>query len=128
MAQLWIDREDAGWSRVALTGDAWVLTTVTPKALANWKCDSSTVRPTLLVRRARASGSQWVLLAGAEANVRVNGAPMGLASHILQDWDEILVGDAETGSWRRYCFLTTDAQTLQFRFLERRTETLDGAF
>ena len=66
--------------------------------------------------------------AGAEANVRVNGAPMDLTSRILHDGDEILLGDAETDSWRRYCFSTTDAQTLQFRPLERRTETLDGAF
>jgi len=106
MAYLWIEKgKTTQWLTVELTGDVWVLSTGEPMALDKWHCGGSVSRPTLLVRRGDPTDAQWVLLAGHEANVRVNGLPMGLASRVLQDHDEILLGDAETDSWRR-CFFS----------------------
>lgn len=106
MAYLWVERgERTRRLAVELTGDVWVLSTGVPTPLGEWNCDGSIARPTLLVHRGNAADAQWVLLAGHEANVRVNGSPMGVASHVLRDHDEILLGDAEIGSWRR-CFFS----------------------
>jgi hypothetical protein len=106
MAYLWVEREKpAQWLTVELICDAWVLSTTLPTALKECDCHGSVSRPTLLVRRGSPADSQWILLAGHEANVRVNGLPLGFASRILQDHDEILVGDAETDTWQRYIFL-----------------------
>jgi len=74
MAYLWVDKgKSARWLTVELIGDTWVLSTPVPTALGECSCDGSVSGPTLLVRRGGPSDAQWVLLAGHEANVRVNG-------------------------------------------------------
>ncbi len=107
MAYLWVEKpRRARWLTVQLTGDTWVLSTAEPKAFHELSCGGFILRPTLLIRRGRVKDAQWVLLAGEEANVRVNGSPLASAVHVLQDRDEIRLGDAETGSWQR-CFFST---------------------
>jgi hypothetical protein len=114
MAYLWVERgKGARWLTVELTGDAWVLSTDAPTPLTAYRGNGSISRPTLLVRRGSAADAQWILLAGHEANVRVNGSPMAEASRVLRDHDEILLGDAETGSWRRCFFSTSGAVTVE---------------
>ena len=114
MAYLWIEKgKHAPWLKVELTGEVWGLSTKEPLALDTYHCDRSVSRPTLLVRRGSPTNTQWVLLAGYEANVRVNGSPMALPSRILQDRDEILLGDAETGSWRRCFFSISGTMTVE---------------
>ncbi len=106
MAYLWF--EDLAlnrWFTVPLTGDAWILSTSAPKVLQDGHPTGSGPRPTMMVRRQRAADSQWILLAGREAHLRVNGAPMAFVTHILQDYDEILIGDSNEGSWQR-CFFS----------------------
>jgi len=114
MANLWLENgEPARWLRVELTGDAWVLSTDVPTPLGTGRGNGSVSRPTLLVRRGSTADAQWVLLAGREANIRVNGSPMVAASRVLRDHDEILLGDAEAGSWRRCFFSMSGAATLE---------------
>lgn len=108
MAHLRIESKKPAQSvTVELTHDTWVLSSPVPTTLDQWSSGDCNLRPTLLVCRGSAADTQWVLLAGREANVRVNGSPMGLASCVLQDHDEILLGDAESDSWRRCYFMTT---------------------
>ena len=96
MAYLWIEKgKHAPWLKVELTGEVWGLSTKEPLALDTYHCDRSVSRPTLLVRRGSPTNTQWVLLAGYEANVRVNGSPMALPSRILQNHDEILLSLAD---------------------------------
>jgi hypothetical protein len=99
MAFLWVEKvKRSKWLTVELTGDTWVLSTGEPTALCECNCSGSIFRPTLLIRRSRAAGAPWVVLAGEEANVRINGWPMASTVHELRDRDEIRLNDAETGA------------------------------
>jgi hypothetical protein len=114
MAYLWIENaEDGRWLPVELIGETWVFSTTVPRALGESGDGDSVSRPTLLVRRGSPTNGQWVLLAGHDANVRVNGSPMASVNRVLQDHDEILLGDAETDFWQRWFFSMAGNATVE---------------
>jgi len=87
MAHLWQFQLDQ-WQPTPLAGSLLAMSTKGELSQAT-SSDSSPIR-------LRAAGSEWVLLAGPSARVRINGEPLALGVRVLRDRDEIVVGSARS--------------------------------
>ena len=93
MAHLWEGDEDR-WAVVPLGVDGFPL--------------SGTSTEILLLPTQSAVGLNWVLLAGGDTEVRINGLPLKSGIRVLADRDEIRIAGGET-----YYFSTETLATVQ---------------
>lgn len=96
MAHLWLKNNSEEWAVLPLEADAFVLTTNPPQPLRNAHAIDERASTVLLLCDRRAGGGSWVLLAGRERDVRVNGAALTLGVRVVSDRDEIFVAGTGT--------------------------------
>ncbi len=90
MAHVWV-QDAEGWGVVPLTeGDAVALTQDDTAAVR--QMDAPTPQEAIITHPRAPERGRWVLLAAADARVRVNGRRLLLGVHVLRDKDEIRVG------------------------------------
>lgn len=88
MAHFWV-RYDGEWAIAALDGDALVLGSWNGSSQEKSSADEPRVQ-----RVDSGAGSGWVLLAGPDCDVSVNGLPLLAGIRLLADRDEIRVAGA----------------------------------
>lgn len=96
MAHLWLKNKDDEWAVLPLEADAFVLTTNPPLPVRDARVTGESVSKVVLMCDRRAPDASWVLIAGRERDVRINGSALTLGVRVVADRDEIFV--AETGT------------------------------
>jgi len=102
MTHLWIQNPTGGWQPLRLDGDAYSLKAFPPQPVDPNAHDHIGESAPLLVHSRGTGSSSWVLLAGHDAPVRVNGRALAAGMCVLDDRDAIqIAGNAP-------CFLATE--------------------
>ena len=96
MTHLWVKKDSDRWAVLPLEADVYLLTTNPPGPLRNLPGVDEAVSNVVLLCQKRAEENTWVLVAGRERDVRVNGEQMTLGACMVLDRDEIHIGGIGT--------------------------------
>ena len=93
MAHLWMKDQSEQWAVVPLDGKAYRLIGNSIETLRAADEERSIVSAPLLLRPGEPDQGGWALIATAESEVFVNGLPLIVGLRLLDDTDQIRVGD-----------------------------------
>ena len=89
MAHLWVRDAGEQWAVLPLHADAFMLSANPPRPVSSAKDEVAS--RVMLLRNAQTGSPSWVLIAGTERTVRVNGVGLSLGMRVVADRDEIHV-------------------------------------
>jgi hypothetical protein len=95
MAHLWVRHDGGDWAVQGLASGGLRLDTDPPRRLKEEIVGSDDADGILLLRDATSEGARWILLAGVQHHVRINGLPLSAGIRVLADRDEIRVAGKE---------------------------------
>jgi len=95
MPHLWVKNDEDRWAVLPLEADGFELSTNRPRPLPKLPANDSALKAVLL-RHTRDEETSWVLIAGREREVRLNGVHLALGVQCVADRDEITVPGAGT--------------------------------
>jgi hypothetical protein len=94
MAHLWVKDGSKQWAVLPLVARAYALTGNIPEPAPVPQDARAWETSAILIGADTARDDTWVLIAGRDMEVRVNGAPVRTGIHVLVDRDEIRISDA----------------------------------
>ena len=91
MAHLWVKNDDEQWAVLPLEADAFELSVHPPRPVQSVPDADHSASKAVLLRHTRNDETSWVLIAGRNREVRMNGAHLALGVQSVADRDEISI-------------------------------------
>jgi Zn finger protein HypA/HybF involved in hydrogenase expression len=91
MTHLWVKNDSERWAVLPLEADAYLLTTDPPGPWRSLPGVDGAVSNVVLLCQKGTEEDSWILVAGREREVRINGDQLTLGVHTVLDRDEIQI-------------------------------------